>query len=288
MTLIAERSDTQTSGPGEVTSDSPEPRVIRVRQLVTSALALVVVLALAWFLVEDPIAHVWYTARQHQRSAALTKPGVSAAIGQTLAVLQAPTIGLNVAVVEGDSGDLLRGGPGHAPASPLPGKTGNSVIFGHSDGWGAPFAHLAKLTQGDALAVQVRGSAQKLAYTVTAVTRTRFDSPLLRSTDDYRLTLVTGSGGRRPGEYVVVTAVSGTPGAFHPASRPVPNPASESVLFNRDVVLFLLRAAAAGLVVYFLRRRFRPGVVAALATPLVAAALLALMLNLDRLLSPLG
>jgi hypothetical protein len=59
-------------------------------------------------------------------------------------------------------------------------------------------------------------------------------------------------------------------------------------VLNRDVVLFLLRATAAGLVAYLLYRRYRPGIVVALTAPLVAAALLALMLDLDRLTSPLG
>jgi LPXTG-site transpeptidase (sortase) family protein len=253
-----------------------------------ATLAVLVVLLLSWLLVEDPVAHVWYNARQQQRSAALSQKRAATATGQTLAVLQAPVIGLNVAVVEGDSADLLRGGPGHAKGSAFPGKVGNSVIFGHSGGWGAPFARIARLKPGDLLYLRLHGTTQALAFAVTSVKKTSDDAPLLRSTTDHRLTLVTGGGGRRPGAYMVVTAVSGTEGKVLPRSTPVSNPGSGPVVFSRDVGLFLLRGAAAALVVVLLRRRYRPGVVVALATPLVLAALLALMLDLDRVLSPLG
>jgi sortase A len=288
VTLVAEPERRESSVPGPEKEIPPEARVISVRQIVVAAVATIAVLLLAWLVVEDPIAHVWYNARQQQRSGAINQKRPTTTTGQTLAILQAPAIGLNVAVVEGDSGDLLRGGPGHAPQSPLPGKVGNSVIYGHSDGWGRPFGRIGKLGQGGLLYLRLHGSRQALVFVVSSVTTTSHEAPFLRASTDHRLTLVTGSGGRSPSKYVVVTAVSGSTGGFVQRSKPVPLPRSGPVLLSRDLGLFLLRGAAAVVVVVLLRRRYSLGLSAGLATPLVLAALLALMLGLDRFLSPLG
>ena len=51
-------------------------------------------------------------------------------------------IGVNDVVVQGtDAGDL-RKGPGHYPATPLPGERGTVAIAGHRTTYGAPFRHI--------------------------------------------------------------------------------------------------------------------------------------------------
>lgn len=288
MIIVDETKRTEVVTEPSVDRRAPEPRMVSIRQVIMVSLGALVVLALSWILVEDPIAHIWYNARQQQRSAAFNQTRARTAVGQTLAIVQAPKIGLNVAIVDGDSGDLLRGGPGHARSSPLPGKVGNSVIFGHSQGWGGPFTRIPKLNPGDLVYVRLHGAGETLVFEVTSINRTSHDSPFLRATSDRRLTLVTGAGGRRPDKYVVVTAVSGTAGHLIQNSRPIPNPDAGPVLLSRDVGLFLLRGAAAVVVVVLLRRRYRTGIAAGLAIPLVLSALLALVLASDRVLSPLG
>lgn len=54
-----------------------------------------------------------------------------------------------VAVVEGTSAGALRRGPGHYPASALPGAGGNFAVAGHRTTYGAPFGDLAELRAGD-------------------------------------------------------------------------------------------------------------------------------------------
>jgi sortase A len=60
-----------------------------------------------------------------------------------------PKIGLDAVVIEGTSLDVLAKGPGHYPASPLPGEPGNVAIAGHRTTYGKPFADLDKLAPGD-------------------------------------------------------------------------------------------------------------------------------------------
>src|SRR5262249_7176887 len=123
-----------------------------------------------------------------------------------------PAIGLNVTVVEGDTTDQLRIGPGHRPGTPLPGKRGNSLVFGHRHGWGGPFADLDQLHTGSLLVVKIRGPSPTV-FKVIAVKRVSADDVrLLAPSTDYRLTLVTGDGGDFGSDRLVVVAVSGAKG----------------------------------------------------------------------------
>jgi sortase A len=278
---------------GDPDAAEAPPRPLPLRRILTLTIGALLALALSWWLLEDPIAHVWYNARQHQRAANFLQPRKATAPGESLAVLQIPSINLNLTVVEGDRVDLLRGGPGHEPGTPLPGDIGNSIIVGHHKGWGGPFAHLGLLQTGAAIDVRLHGQSQVLLFTVTSVNKVgSADRRLLAKSDDRRLTLVTASGGRLSHDYLVVSAVSGNPGALaHPAAgvraaRAAPNRGSP--LLNRDIATAFVRAALAVAVILLLRKRYRAGVVAIVATPLVLAALLSLTLGLDRTLPPLG
>jgi sortase A len=69
--------------------------------------------------------------------------------GDAMGRIQIPRIGLSSVFVEGtDSGDLSKG-PGHYPATPLPGETGTVAIAGHRTTYGAPFRHVDALRPGD-------------------------------------------------------------------------------------------------------------------------------------------
>ncbi len=69
--------------------------------------------------------------------------------GDAVARIQIPKIGLDDIVVNGIGRDDLRKGPGHYPATPLPGQQGNSAIAGHRTTYGAPFGNLDQLSTGD-------------------------------------------------------------------------------------------------------------------------------------------
>jgi sortase A len=70
------------------------------------------------------------------------------ALGTPVAVLSIPEIGLNAVVLEGTSGGVLEGGPGHLRDTQLPGQAGLSEIFGRESAYGGPFGKLYKLSPG--------------------------------------------------------------------------------------------------------------------------------------------
>ena len=67
--------------------------------------------------------------------------------------MQIPAIGVDKTVVEGVRVGDLRKGPGHYPATPLPGQAGNAAIAGHRTTYGAPFGEIDKLAPGDQVLV---------------------------------------------------------------------------------------------------------------------------------------
>lgn len=69
--------------------------------------------------------------------------------GQPLGRLRIKAIGLNDVVVEGTTTDILPKGPGHYPATPLPGAPGTVAFAGHRTTYGAPFRHVDSLRKGD-------------------------------------------------------------------------------------------------------------------------------------------
>ena len=90
-------------------------------------------------------------------------------------------------VVEGVGPEDLRRGPGHYPGSAQPGELGNTVVSGHRTTYGAPFADLLALREGDAVVLETRTAW--VTYRVTG--RTVVD----------------------PGAVEVVAPVPGRPGA---------------------------------------------------------------------------
>ncbi|MGQ9586081.1 MAG: sortase [Anaerolineae bacterium] len=77
-----------------------------------------------------------------------------------------PKIGVDAAVVEGDSWEQLKKGPGHHIGSANPGERGNVVISGHNDVFGEPFRDLEKLDLNDE--VVVYAGVQPYRYVVRA------------------------------------------------------------------------------------------------------------------------
>lgn len=110
--------------------------------------------------------------------------------GDAVAILKIPRLDIERAVVEGVRLVDLRKGPGHYPATPLPGELGNAAIAGHRTTYGAPFNRLDELETGDViLATTLRGTYRY------RVTEQRIVRPgqlnVLDPTTDARLTLTT-------------------------------------------------------------------------------------------------
>ncbi len=99
---------------------------------------------------------------------------VDVPVGDPLAELSIPAIGVDAMVLEGLTYDpsvwtpLLRQGPAHVAGSALPGQPGNVVIFGHLNIWGAVFMHLGDVKPGDD--VTLRTTWGTFTYRVTGST----------------------------------------------------------------------------------------------------------------------
>ena len=121
-------------------------------------------------------------------AAPLPAPETGAAIG----LLRIPSIGVDVAIVEGVGVDNLKEGPGHYPRTPYPGQAGNAAIAGHRTTYGAPFYRLDELKPGDDLYVATRASPKPWHYQLVSehdVAPT--DVSVLDPSPDNTLTLTT-------------------------------------------------------------------------------------------------
>lgn len=68
-------------------------------------------------------------------------------------------------VIEGVGVDDLRSGPGHYPASELPGQPGNFAVAGHRSTYDAPFYNVDQLASGDEVRVTDR-AGNRFTYRV--------------------------------------------------------------------------------------------------------------------------
>jgi sortase A len=214
-------------------------------------------------------------------------------VGAPVARISIPALGLHHAVVvEGTAGRELAKGPGHRRDTVLPGEEGTSVLFGRSTWFDAPFAHLASVHKGAAVAVTTGEGEYR--YRVTGVRRAgdRRATPLL--VGQGRLTLVTSERApRAAGAFALRTvfvdaSLVGTP---EPPSihRPGAVLAAESTmrgdgraLFAVMVWLELLVLATVGVV--WTSKRWPLGPLLLVGTPVALALLWATMDAAARLL----
>jgi sortase A len=88
----------------------------------------------------DPSRRLAFAARALRRS---SEPG------DPLGRIEIPSIGVSDIFVEGTGTSDLRKGPGHYPATPLPGERGTVGIAGHRTTYGAPFRRLNGVKRRD-------------------------------------------------------------------------------------------------------------------------------------------
>ena len=148
---------------------------------------------------------------------------VPVASGAPVAVLNIPQIGLrDVVVVNGTTSRNLALGPGHVPASVLPGQPGVSVIYGKVATFGAPFAHLMQLNRGDRFTVTTgQGTA---TYQVESFGTSSTPAP---ADSANRLILETASSSFAPAYAVQVSADL--------VSAPRPNPGDWPAITTQEV-----------------------------------------------------
>ncbi len=114
------------------------------------------------------------------------------AIGEPVAYLEIPTIGVRQVVVEGTSPGALFAGPGHRRDSPFPGQEGVAVVMGRRASFGGPFARIADLHAGDPIRV-VTGLGT-FEYEVMGVRGDGDPVPPLPEEGEGRLMLATADG----------------------------------------------------------------------------------------------
>jgi sortase A len=293
MTAVDSRS-VSTGAVSPKQAESPRPAAGLATQRVVRIAVIALLFGLAagavFQLFEGPVAHAWYTTRQHQLAAqfAATRPHTGR--GAAIALLQAPSLGMNLVVAEGDSAQQLRSGPGHRIGTPLPGEKGNSIIVGHRTAWGASLSDIGQLKPGGHIVVQTESIGGPIhVFSVVSVTQVAADdpSPFARSTDR-RLTIVTGTGGRYSDRRLVVTAVSGAVGKLAaPSAEDRATTSSGSLVWNGDVLLAIGALVASAAIGVALRRRYRTSTIAVVAAPLLVLGLLGCLLSIDAALPAL-
>jgi sortase A len=75
--------------------------------------------------------------------------------GQAIGRIRIPHIHASYVMVEGTGSASLRKGPGHYPATPLPGMPGTVAVAGHRTTYLAPFNKLDKLRKGDEVSLEM-------------------------------------------------------------------------------------------------------------------------------------
>jgi sortase A len=164
-------------------------------------------------------------AAEHRAATATTTttvPSVPPPSGDAVAIMRIPKIGLERAVVQGIGVPDLRRGPGHYPATPLPGQIGNAAIAGHRTTYGAPFNRLDELAVGDP--IEIRTLAGDFHYSVTQqLIVTPKDVYVLDPTPNATLTLTTCNPKYSASQRLVVKAIL-NPATSAKPQKPAPIP----------------------------------------------------------------
>ena len=163
----------------------------------STMITLVAVWAVLQMLVLGGISHDRAQSRLFEefrvQLAETTAPlGPDVPVGDPVALLSIPAIGVDGVVVEGTaSGDLLVG-PGHQRGTPLPGQRGFSVLMARAASYGAPFADIGELRRGDDIGlVTAQG---RLTLDVIGVRREGDPVPAFTDPEAAVITLVSAEG----------------------------------------------------------------------------------------------
>ena len=114
------------------------------------------------------------------------------ALGTPMAVITIPSLGLRAVVLEGTTGSVLTGGPGHVRTTVFPGGAGVSVIYGRAGTYGGPFGRIGDLRRGQIITVTTQVGTSHFR-----VVRVRPAGAIVRppAAGTSRLTLGTATGG---------------------------------------------------------------------------------------------
>lgn len=224
----------------------------------------------------DRAQAILYKEFRTQLSQTTAPLGPVVPVGDPVAIISIPAIGLDEVVIEGTaSGDTLVG-PGHLRSSVLPGQVGASYVYGRAATYGAPFRDIIDLEPGDLVNV-ITAQGEK-SLTVLGVRRDGDPKPPVPAAGVGRLTLTSVEGEGRLSALNADTTVfvdAETPDAFPaPSGRPGTVPDPEQILAADPGALPLLALWMALLLALTLgvvaaRQRWSAALVWVMASPLV-------------------
>jgi sortase A len=173
------------------------------------SIALVIAVMAAWSVTTNTYAVLGQQRLQDRwadtvaRGEALESP----VIGQAVARISIPALGIERVVVEGAGHEQLRTAPGHLPDSALPGTIGNSVIRGHRLLWSGPFRRIGELNFGSQILVEL-ADGRVHTFLVSGIFHMLPDDPDIVSSESAgpMITLVTSDPPFRADRVLVVKA----------------------------------------------------------------------------------
>jgi sortase A len=165
-------------------------------------------------------------ARVQTATTTTTLPPPPPAVGNPVGIIQIPKIGLDRAVIQGIGVPDLRKGPGHYPATPLPGQLGNAAIAGHRTTYGAPFNRIDELAVGDPIIIQTVSGTFHYSVSQQLVVSPK-EVSVLNPTAEATLTLTTCNPKFSASQRLVVKAV------LDPERSPVPAKAPPEPVVSR-------------------------------------------------------
>ena len=138
-------------------------------------------------------------------TATVTK-SVSAVVKKSQQRIVINDLGINLALIpaqiKNDKWDTTNMGASYLVSSPLPGETGNSIIYAHN--WASLFGNLTRAKPGEEVDITTAdGSVKKFIIEYTSVV-TPDESNILSQTKDKRITLYTCTGFLDSKRFVVV------------------------------------------------------------------------------------
>jgi sortase A len=182
---------------------------VRVLRFPWRALGKALVIALAvvigGFVATNTYTVLWQQHLEGEWADLVAGGGADVVLGEPVAKIIIPSLGVDRVVLEGQDRATLRKAPGHVPGSALPGQEGNAVIRGHRLLWSGPFRDLDRLNLGAEIHVQT--AEDTAVYLVAGMFRQDGDRvDLFQDTQLPYLTLVTADPPFRADGVLIVRA----------------------------------------------------------------------------------
>lgn len=127
-------------------------------------------------------------------------------LGESIAYIEIPAIGLDDVLVAGVRTEDLKKGVGHFPFSPMPGQPGNAALAGHRTTFGQPFFNIDKLVNGDEIIITTLQGRYVYRVTGQSIVQPSDGQVVANQPDKKMLTLTSCNPKFSARERIVITA----------------------------------------------------------------------------------